>query len=488
VTEALWRIEDLLAATGGAAEGDRVAGINGVSIDTRTILAGDLFVALKDQRDGHDFVTPAFAKGAAAALVNQLYRRKAGDGLLIRVDDVLKALQQLAAAARARLQASARVVAVTGSAGKTTTKEMLRACFAAIGRTHASEKSYNNHWGVPLTLARMPADTAFAVIEIGMNHPGEIRPLSKLARPHVALVTTVAPAHLGHFRSVEEIAEAKAEIFEGVVAGGVMIVPRDSEFAPLLAARAAAALAAGSGGSFALDGITGFGTGEAAETRLLADRLVLRPAGSRIELRAAGRDIGFDLPLPGRHNALNAAAVIAAFTAALRGIEPARCDAALAAVGTALAELRLAPEGRGQVHELAGITLLDESYNANPASMRAALATLALYPRERRRIAVLGDMLELGTDAAAIHAALAAAIADNGVDLLFACGPNMRHLFDAVAAERRGGYAADAAALQPLVIEALQPGDVAMVKASNGSRLAPLVKAVRERLAAAPAE
>ena len=215
----LWSFSELSAALGSDAEGGSARVVTGISIDTRTLEPGELFVALKDQRDGHDFVAAAFKAGAAAALVSESYQRQAGDGALFKVADPLKALEALGRAARQRLDPSARVIAVTGSAGKTGTKEMLRACLATLGPTHASEKSYNNHWGVPLTLARMPRDTRYGVFEIGMNHAGEIRPLAKMVRPHAAIITTVEAVHLEHFANVEAIADAKAEIFEGSDAG-----------------------------------------------------------------------------------------------------------------------------------------------------------------------------------------------------------------------------------------------------------------------------
>ena len=240
MTARLWNWNALVAASGGIADGAASAPITGLSLDSRSVAAGDVFVALKDQRDGHGFATSAFANGAAAALVETGYQRKPGDGALIRVTDTLEGLRAIGAAARARLSPDAGVVAVTGSVGKTSTKEMLRACLSRLGPTHAPEKSFNNHWGVPLTLARMPADTRYAVIEIGMNHAGEITPLTTLARPHVAIVTTVEPVHIEHFSSIEAIADAKAEIIAGIEPGGVAILNRDNPHFQRLAAAAAA--------------------------------------------------------------------------------------------------------------------------------------------------------------------------------------------------------------------------------------------------------
>ncbi|MFM1921090.1 MAG: hypothetical protein RLZZ303_2724, partial [Candidatus Hydrogenedentota bacterium] len=449
--EALWDWDALVGAAGGVADGRPAAGIDGVSIDSRDIQPGDLFVALKDQRDGHAFVPAAFRNGAAAALVREDYERAEGDGALIRVDDPLAALTRIAATARARLGADARVVAVTGSAGKTTTKEMLRACFEATapGRVHASVKSYNNHWGVPLTLARMPADTAFAVIEIGMNHAGEIRPLTRLARPHVAVVTTIAPAHIGNFGSIEEIAEAKAEIFEGLgqTEDGIAaaILPRDSAFFGLLGRRAQAAIATGKGGGAGFRGIVSFGSDAKADCRLMEAQTRFLPDATEAIFHC-GEYFGARIAVPGRHNAVNAAAALASWLIATSGLklqaERGEPILGITPVLHALAHLRLDPQGRGQVYELdEGITLIDESYNANPASMRAALATLTLYPRERRRIAVLGDMLELGARAGELHVGLKDAIDEAGVDLVFASGPNMCALFHELAPKQRGLWA-----------------------------------------------
>jgi UDP-N-acetylmuramoyl-tripeptide--D-alanyl-D-alanine ligase len=240
MTSALWTFSELVSAAGGEADGAPGLAVTGFSIDTRTIAPGEVFVALKDQRDGHDFVTAAFAAGAAAAIVSDGYVRGDGDGALIRVADTLRALEAVGRAARARLSPEARVIAVTGSVGKTTTKDMLRAACAALGPTHASDKSYNNHWGVPLTLARMSAGTRYAVFEIGMNHAGEITPLTRLVRPHVALVTTVENAHIESFESEEGIADAKAEIFLGLEPGGTALINLDNRHGPRLvrAARA----------------------------------------------------------------------------------------------------------------------------------------------------------------------------------------------------------------------------------------------------------
>jgi len=491
---ALWAWDELVAA----ADADVDAGaalptaaptvrptVTGVSIDTRTLAPGDLFVALTDARDGHAFVPAAFASGAAAALVRADFDRGDAAGVLLRVDDPLAALERIGRAARARLGASASVVAVTGSAGKTTTKEMLRVCFEAKapGRVHASEKSYNNHWGVPLTLARMPASTRFAVFEIGMNHAGEIRPLTRMVSPHVALVTTVAPAHLGHFNSIEEIAEEKAEIFEGLSTGGTAILPLDNDHSARLRTRAEAVLGAGSD-------IRTFGVGAAATLRV--GDVALQPHGSSVTFWSGHKPVRLRIGIAGRHNVDNAAACLIAWRAAIDRSEAAAQQSqrpeheVLGLFQGAIRHLTIAPAGRGQVHELSrGVTLIDESYNANPASVRAALETLALYPDHRRRIAVLGDMLELGERSADLHAGLADHVAKCGVSRVFTCGPEMRHLFDALPSQQQGGWAATSQDLSATLLDGIGDGDVIVVKGSLGARMGLLTNALKDRYAIA---
>lgn len=488
---ALWDFDELVAAAGGTADGAAPgAPITGLSIDTREIGAGDVFIALKSNRDGHEFVGQAFARGAAAALVATDYARGERDGALIRVADTQAALEAIGRAARARLPQDARVVAVTGSAGKTTTKEMLRAMFEAIepGRVHASVKSFNNHWGVPLTLARMPRDTAFAVFEIGMNHANEIRPLVKMVRPHVAVITTIAPAHLGNFESIEGIADAKAEIFEGLVPGGVAVIPRDNAHYARLRTAAVTALGIAGGDD---DGewseqIHTFGEHPQSMVRL--DIVSAGPGGSELGLHVPSGDrLSVPLSIAGRHNALNAVAAIAAwFEVAGDRAPPEGDDQGYRGFGRlcrVLGGLALDPAGRGQVETIDGVTIIDESYNANPASMAAALDVLGL-PRDgvSRRIAVLGDMLELGADADRLHAELAGPIGAAGVDAVFACGARMAALWDVLPQSKRGGWAETADGLTPLVLDAVRPGDAVMVKASNGSKLGPLVAALKSHL------
>jgi UDP-N-acetylmuramoyl-tripeptide--D-alanyl-D-alanine ligase len=471
MTDALWTPEALAAAAGGRWTGTPVPA-SGLSIDTRTLRPGDLFVALAgENRDGHQFVPAAFAAGAAAALVHASRAGEfAGAGPLLAVgDDVLAALERLGRAARARVDAT--VVAVTGSVGKTSTKEALRHVFARAGATHASVASYNNHWGVPLTLARMPASTRYGVFEIGMNHPFEIIPLAGMARPDIAIITTVEPVHLEHFRSVAAIADAKGEIFSGLRPGGTAIVNRDNPHVARLAAHAAASPAGR---------IVTFGEHAEADVRLT--RVSLSPAMSAVEARVFGEPIVYKLGLPGKHMALNSLAVLAA--ARVAGLD-------LALAGLALADLA-AGAGRGAQVSLAmpggSMTLLDESYNANPASMRAALALLAQASVgfRGRRIAVLGDMLELGPSGPDMHRDLKGPVIENDVELVFCCGPLMRHLWQALPPDRRGGYADTSAGLPDLLLPRLQPGDAVMVKGSLGSRMGPVVAALKARYPAAP--
>ncbi len=452
----LWTSAEASAATGGRATSDWAA--SGVSIDTRTLAPGDLFVALKDVRDGHDFVAQALDKGAAAALVSRRPDGVSPDAPLLIVDDVLTALESLGRAARARMRG--RVVAITGSVGKTSTKEMARCALAGQGRIHAAEASYNNHWGVPLTLARMPAETDFAIIEIGMNHPGEIAPLSRLARPHVAVITTIAAAHLEAFGAIEGIAREKGAIFEGLEAIGTAVLPEDLPVTPILrdCADRAGAIVIG----FGRDG--------------MARLLWARPQDGHLSCRAriAGETVDFTLNSPGAHFALNAVGVLAALSAA---------GADLTRAAKALADWT-PPEGRGAVETLGEIRLIDDAFNANPASMSAGLATLAELPGGRR-VAFLGDMLELGPDEAELHRALATHPAIAAIDVIHAAGPRMRHLYDALPGQKRGMWTETAAELARLAPTLIAAGDVVLVKGSKSSKVSAVVDALRKGTAAA---
>jgi UDP-N-acetylmuramoyl-tripeptide--D-alanyl-D-alanine ligase len=462
-TERLWTGLGLVAPLEARVAGGVPKGITGVSIDSRTLQAGELFFAISGLgSDGHDYVAAAFAKGAAAAVVDEKNAdRLAAEGPLYVVREVLPALERLGVAARAR--SAARIVAVTGSVGKTSTKEALRLALAPGGAVHASVASYNNHWGVPLTLARMPKPARFGVFEIGMNHTGEITPLAGMVRPHVAIITTVAAVHIENFPSVEAIADAKAEIFDGLEPGGVAILLRDNPYFERLAARARDS-AAGL--------VASFGAHEKAEARLL--RADLAADHAIVEADIAGRRLTYRLGAPGRHLAVNSLAVMLAAKAL--GVD---LDAAAAALASFSAQ-----PGRGQRLVLAtadGLyTLLDESYNANPASMRAAFELAGGLPARGRRIAVLGDMLELGQDAGAMHAALADDLAANGIDLVFAAGPLMKFLYDALPAPMRGAWRETAALLQPIVAQAVGAGDIVVVKGSNGSKMSAIVGVLKQ--------
>jgi UDP-N-acetylmuramoyl-tripeptide--D-alanyl-D-alanine ligase len=470
VSEALWTSDEMAAAMGATRAGSLPRDVPGLSIDTRTIRPGEAFFAIQgESRDGHDFVEAALQAGAGLAVVAAAKQPAMPRGApLLVVPDVLAALNDLAKASRAR--SDARIVAVTGSVGKTGTKEALRLALGRQGETHASAASYNNHWGVPLSLALMPRATKFGVFEIGMNHAGEITPLTALVRPHVAMVTTIAPVHLEFFGTLDAIADAKAEIFTGVEPGGVAVINGDiAQYKRL----AKAACGAGIGK------VVSFGEGESADARLL--KVSLQAETSTIQALILGHDVTYKLGAPGRHVADNSLGVLAA--AQLLG-----ADLALAAL--ALAELK-PPVGRGErvTLDMPGGTalLIDESYNANPTSVRAALALLGQVPAKGlgRRIAVLGDMLELGPEGAALHAELADAVVANAIDQVFCAGPLMKSLWDALPAERRGGYAENSAALEPQVLGAIHRDDAVMVKGSLGARMGPIVKALKRRYAPA---
>ena len=459
----LWTVEAMAKAMGAARHGSLPAGISGLSIDTRTIAPGEAFFAIKgDARDGHDFVEAALKAGAGLAVVAADKRDAfAKDAPLLVVPDVLDGLIALARASRAR--SKAKFIGVTGSVGKTGTKEALKLALSKEGETHASAASYNNHWGVPLSLARCPESARFAVLEMGMNHAGEIAPLTKLVRPHVAIITTIEPVHLEFFPSVEAIADAKAEIFQGIEPGGAAVINRDNPHFARLEKQAKDAN---------VGRIVSFGENAKADARLV--KFALQADSSTAQARILGHDVTYKLGAPGRHVVQNSLAVLAA--AALAG-----ADLAMSAV--ALAELA-PPTGRGarQTLEVPGgqALLIDESYNANPASMRAAIALLGQAPigPRGRRIAVLGEMLELGVQGVELHSGLAAPIADHSVDLVFCAGPLYRGLWEALPSGRKGGYADTSASLEAQVLGAVQAGDAVMIKGSLGSKMGPIVKAL----------
>ncbi|MFX0545552.1 UDP-N-acetylmuramoyl-tripeptide--D-alanyl-D-alanine ligase [Roseovarius sp. S1116L3] len=465
----LWTAREAAAATGGRLQGDWTA--NGVSIDTRTLSPGDIFVALAAARDGHEFVAQALKAGAAAALVSRVPEGVGEDAPLLIVPDVLEALGAMGRAGRARTEA--RVVAVTGSVGKTSTKEMLRDVLSAQGRTHAAEASYNNHWGVPLTLARMPRDTEFAVIEIGMNHPGEIGPLSKMARPHVAMITTVAAAHLEAFDNIEGIAREKAAIFEGLEPGGTAIINADLPTTPILVEAAKRAGAR----------IVPFGI---ASDMYHLDDVSLANDRTIVRANLGGAPVIFKISSAGRHFAMNGLGVLAA------------CDALGADTGLAAPDLARwqPPAGRGtrEVLELDSgdeewtLDLIDDAFNANPTSMAAALEVLAAStPRDNigriakgRRIAILGDMLELGEGEAEMHRALVELPHIGALTTVHCVGPRMRALWKALPRAQRGRWHETAEELALKVHGVIDAGDVLLIKGSKGSKVSVIVDALRK--------
>ena len=450
----LWTAGEAADATGGRAHGDWRAG--GVAIDSRSVVPGDLFIAVVGPKhDGHEFVGEAMDAGAAAAVVN---RPAAGAVPQLLVADTREALLRLAEAARART--GARIAAVTGSVGKTGSKEALAHLLTRSGPVHASRGNLNNEWGAPLSLARMPAGSAFGVMELGMNHPGEILPLSRLVRPHVALVTAIAPAHTAFFPDLAGIADAKAEIFAGLGPDGIAVINADTPHADRLA-RAAGGRA-----------IRRFSRRDrSADAVLVSERLDAE--GSDVEVDLRGRRLAFRIGAPGAHWVGNALGVLLAADAL--GAEPDP---------EAFAGVR-APAGRGARRCLGGIRVIDESYNASPAAMRAAFAVLGLHRPDPggRRIAVLGDMLELGGDSDSVHGELAAPLRRAGVDRVFATGPRMRSLFDRLPACIRGGYMNDATCLAPLVAESVAPGDIVLVKGSLGMGMRRIIDAIERRTA-----
>ena len=466
---ALWTSTDAVAATGGVSSVPWQA--DGVSIDTRSLQKGDLFIALKDIRDGHDFVAAALQKGAAAALVTHRPADVPETAPLLIVPDVLAALEHLGTFARARTKA--RVIGVTGSVGKTSTKEMLRVILTGQGRTHAAEASYNNHWGVPLTLARMPQDCDFAVIEIGMNHPGEIAPLARMARLDVAMITTVAPAHLEAFADLAAIAVEKAAIMEGLTPGGTAVLPVDLPVTPILLARAKAL------------GVRVLGFGSTAGSDYQMTGCHLCDTATVVRARVNGADMLFKVRSPGRHFAANGLGAMA--VAAALGLDPAIAATDLGHWAP--------PPGRGAretimldlVDETA-FDLYDDAFNANPASMAAALDVLiAATPQngvgslgQGRRIAILGDMLELGPTEAALHRAIADHPGLSALDLIHCVGPRIKVLWEALPRRQRGLWMETSAALLPHARSLIDAGDVVLVKGSKGIKVSAVVDALRK--------
>jgi UDP-N-acetylmuramoyl-tripeptide--D-alanyl-D-alanine ligase len=465
-SDSLWTLKAFVEAVEGRVIGTPPPAILNISIDSRTASPGDAFFAIKgDVHDGHAFVGAALERNVALAVVAEDKLVELPEaGRYVVVDDVLRALERLGIAARARTKA--RIAAITGSVGKTSTKEALAAVLGRQGRVHYSPASFNNQWGVPLTLARMPAAVDFGVFEIGMNHAGEITPLVKMVRPHVAVVTTVAPVHLEFFESVEAIARAKGEIFSGLEPDGLALINGDITETGVLVE-----LARASGAT----NIVCFGEAEDYPSHIA--QLVLRPEISCARGSILGTNLTWKIGAPGRHMAINSLAVLSAAVAM-------GADLALAAL--TLGDLT-APKGRGLQHRLevgdGEATLIDESYNANPTSMRAAIELLsqAVVGLRGRRIAVLGDMLELGETATALHAALAEPLRRAAIDKVYCAGPLMRSLWQVLPSDQRGAWAETAQELNPILIRAIGAGDAVMIKGSYGSRMGPLVEAIRAK-------
>ena len=465
----LWTASDAATATNGRLTGTWSA--NGVSIDTRTLQQGDLFVALQDIRDGHDFVAAALAKGAAAALVSRIPDGLAPDAPLLVVPDVLRALEHLAAFARARTRA--RVIGVTGSVGKTSTKDMLRTILSGQGRTHAAEASYNNHWGVPLTLARLPPDTDFAVIEIGMNHPGEIAPLARLAKLDIALITAIAPAHLEAFGGLDGIAAEKASICDGLSAQGTAILPLDTPTAPILLAAARTAVS----------NVVTFGQDPAADYHLA--HVTVTDAATVVRATRKGANFLYKVMSPGRHFALNGLAALAVADAL--GLDPMIAATDLGRWSP--------PPGRGTRERITldpveglSFDLIDDAFNANPASLAAALDVLiAARPQDQvgrisggRRIAILGDMLELGPTETALHLAVAYHPGLSAITTIHCVGPRMAALHQALPRAQRGQWVATAPELALAARALIDAGDVVLVKGSKGINVSLVVDALRK--------
>lgn len=471
-THSLWSAAEAAKATSGKATGQWIA--SGVSIDTRTIQKGDLFIAIRgDAMDGHKFAKDALAKGAAAVVIDHEVEGVPAEKTLL-VADTFKAMQDLGVAARART--GARVIGVTGSVGKTGTKEMLGRAFSALGHTHYSEKSLNNHWGVPLSLSRMDAGCDYGVFEMGMNHANEIAPLTQMVNPHIAIITTIAPVHTEHFPDgLNGIAKAKSEIFSGMDSHGIAILNRDNPEFDLIASEAK---------HQGVTKIFTFGKHDHADARLM-DCLVATN-GTRIRALILGEEVNFTLKDAGPHNATNALSVLLAVKliggdldkaiAALRDIEP--------------------PAGRGKRETLNigdaqnPVTLIDESYNASPVAMQAAFKVMALIDPGRggRRIAILGDMYELGGNSAQMHRDLAMPLQAAGIDLVYTCGPLMKNLYDALPEQNRGAHRDEAPEMAQIVPDVLVPGDVVLVKGSRGGGEKPRMQLVVEALRQMPAK
>lgn len=465
----IWSAKDAASATRGEARGDW--GASGISIDSRSVAEGDLFIALAgDNGDGHKFVADALSKGAAAAMVSHVPDDVADDAPLLVVGDTFEALQALGAASRARV--GAKIIGVTGSVGKTGTKEMLGEAFSVLGQTHASAASFNNHWGVPISLSAMHAGSDFGIFEIGMNHAREITPLSKQVQPDIAIITTVAPVHIENFNSEEEIASAKAEIFDGMKEGSTAILNRDNKWFDYLSAAAEKKSIK----------VLSFGRHENSDARLMD--CIFAANGTRVRAEILGEKVEFNLQIAGEHIACNALSVLLAVKACGEDIKIAAKELG-----------NLEPlKGRGKREYLDigdpdnPVTLIDESYNASPVAMRAAFKVLALIDPGRggRRIAILGDMYEIGQNSQKEHEELSLPLQAADVQFVYTSGPMMKHLHNKLPSELRGAHEDDTSKLAQIVPDVLSPGDVVMVKGSRGGGEKPRMEVIVEALRALP--
>ncbi len=452
----MWTSSDIAQATTGMVYGNAFEATS-VAIDSRRMQPGALFVAIKGERmDGHDYVKDALAHGAAGALVDHMPGDVAKNVPIIMVNDTYKALVDMATAARRKT--SAKLIAVTGSVGKTGTKEALRTTLSSAGSVYATQGNLNNHIGMPLSLANLPSGARYGVFELGMNHAGELSFLTRIVRPDIAVITTVEAVHLEFFPHVEAIADAKAEIMEGLPTGGTIILNRDNRFYDRLLAKAR---------GYGIANIVTFGAQEEADCRLI--RYTPQDMGSQVEAMIHGTLVAYRLGTVGRHWAMTSLAALAASVAA--GADLANAAASLAHFHE--------PDGRGRLHRVAlrqgACILIDDCYNASPSSVAAGIAKLAELRQslggKGRKIAALGDMLELGKASAELHTGLLPMLKEYGVDMVYAAGPFMKLLYDSLPPAMQGAHAANAQELAPLVQAALQPDDILLLKGSRGSRM-----------------
>lgn len=464
----LWTAADVIDATDGNGEGHWEA--TGVSIDSRTVSKGDLFVAIKGANfDGHDYVQDALKKGAVAALVEYVpanFTRK--NGHLVEVEDTMVALRKLAQHRRAACKG--KIIAVTGSVGKTTVKESIALLLSTFGKTHVSKGNFNNHIGLPLSLAQMPVETEYGVFEMGMNHAGEITPLVKIARPHISVITAVEAVHIEFFDSLAGIAKAKAEIFNHMADSSVAVIPTATEHHDILEKAAR---------SNGIKTIYHTGSGPKANYRLVGRQEAVD--GQEISANIEGKYVRYELPLLGKHHAANSLTILATMRA---------CGFEIHQIVPLLSDLRL-PEGRGAIQEVElklgkskvlHFHLIDDSYNASPVAMKAALEVLAHYKKHKggRTVAILGDMLELGDEAPALHSALAGDINECGVDKVYVAGTLMQHLYKALPPAVAAHNAEEPMALLPHLLKELKNGDIVLMKGSHGSHVHALASAIKK--------